>query len=106
MAWTDLVSQIHPVFTNEMGQPAVYTDKADDSTYELDIIFSGEAVQLNAGPLGTEIESHAPIADLTLSDLPIAPKHLDEISFGGNSYRVIGIEPDGQGMASLALEVK
>lgn len=53
------------------------------------------------------VESTAPVATLTSADVETLPiDHGTEVEIGTETYQVVGIEPDGQGLTRLILELQ
>lgn len=50
------------------------------------------------------LDAPVPVAAIRLSDYPAIARG-DRVAKGGRDYRVIGVEPDGYGMADLRLEL-
>lgn len=52
---------------------------------------------------GVAIGSAMPAIDVRLADLPTTPSPGDKVGARGNYYRVVSLQPDGQGAAKLVL---
>jgi len=87
---------------DEFGVEMLYSTPANASAHPASavpivVIFDREFIEFG------EVEGFAPIATCPLADVP-GIDHDAVLSDAGDVYRVVGIEPDGQGLVRLILE--
>lgn len=98
-----MTSMIQGQALASFGQPVTYL-AVSGSSFSLTGIFDRSSTELNLGP-GAPISSTHPTLSIRLSDLlPLKPVRGDQIQIGLTIYKVIDVQEDGQGGASLRLQ--
>lgn len=102
MAFSDLVSEMDRTITEAVGGPVSYTPDGGVAV-EVDGVFDASyqlAVTSETGVMAT-----APAVFFRLEDLPDDPvvDSNQSITYGGVTYNVTEVKPDGQGGVMLLL---
>lgn len=87
---------------SDFGQSATYTPSGGPST-EINVLFDHEYLGVDATG-GVVVESVHPTVLALTSDVPNAA-HGESVVIGPEVYYIVGVQPDGQGMTQLILEV-
>ena len=111
MGWRDLVANVQGTAARTFPEEVLYTPQGL-SEIAITGVFREPFVASNPGG-DMQVSSTQPTLDVVLADLPQAPSALPEglgdrlvVSRLGTRFRVVEIEPDGEGMAKLYLHEK
>lgn len=101
MSFEDISSLILQVATNCLGEAVSYT-AAGHAAVSIKAIYDGiyEDVDPNTGAI---IVSKTPTIGVKDSDLPAGPSKGDLCTVRSVNYKVVKVEPDGQGGSKLIL---
>ena len=90
------------VFTPQAGTPVTFNDPANCEAGPFAVFDAAHQV-VELGEVDVPIDSTAPVLGVRLSDFPTAPSQDDTAVIDGGTYRVVSVQPDGQGGAMLVL---
>jgi len=99
--WAAASARANQTLRNWYGVPVTYMPEAGGS-YTLTGIFD-EAYRSWEVAGGTRVMVTAPALSVCLADLSVAPKVEDTLTVSDRDWQVVGIEPDGSGMAVLRI---
>lgn len=102
MNWDDMQAALLDACMTNLGSGVTYQPKDSDEETDITAIFDNAAFDVDFGN-GGPVQSSQPWLGVKLADLPADPQIGDFVTAKGNRYRVIKIEPDGQGGARLTL---
>lgn len=100
MSWEDLVDLVNVAARDQLGGVATVT--LADSSVEVQAIFDRTHRHIDPDT-GVTISTDDPRLAIRLADLPFEPDLETRVTWGDQTYRVIDVQPDGQGMAVLRL---
>lgn len=103
MVWADLADRVlkTTIGTFKTRLPATYTPSVG-SPVEIEGVY--DAPDHSSDPQSTAaFDTVAPRLGIRLADLALPPDAGDTLVVNGLTYRVIGVEEDGQGGAELVL---
>jgi hypothetical protein len=106
---TNAVPVTHAALLTVYGEGAAgvaYTPKSTGVVELIDGIFDAAAVLLTTDGNGAQIQTRAPQLSIRVADLTVTPKGGDDadlVTIRGVVFRVIRVEPDGDGWAVLTL---
>jgi hypothetical protein len=86
----------------EHGTAATYTPSGGSSS-SIVVIFRNEFYLEDAGGIG--VETTQPVITVEISKVP-GVSHGDVIGIDGADYNVVGVRPDGTGIAEIVLEAQ
>jgi len=91
------------------GEEAVYQPASSDSNppdaFTIRGVWSGPHQAINLSAEGPEYSTTQPSLGVRLADFDTAPRQDDIIIIFGTYYQVIDVQPDGQGAATLILQL-
>ena len=90
------------VMMRDFGESATYTPAGGPSV-DITVLFDHEYLNVDATG-GVVVESVHPTVLARTSDVPNAA-HGESLVIGPEVYYIVGVQPDGQGMTQLILEI-
>lgn len=111
MGWRDLVANVQNTSARTFPEPVLYTPEGL-TEIAINGIFREPHVATDLSN-AVEVSSEQPTLDVVLADLPQDPSSKPNslgdrvvISRLSSRYRVIDVQPDGEGMAKLFLHLE
>lgn len=103
-SWSEMVGGLHDAAKATFAADSVvYTPAGQPAISDLQAIFRQSGIALD-DQVGVAVRIDQPVLDVKLADLPQFPTRQDTVDVNGTSYRVDGVDPDGEGMARLYLK--
>lgn len=102
MEWGTMADAIIRAGIRTFGETVVYTPQLK-APREIRAIFNAEFQGVDPN-IGVGIGSVAPVIDVRLADISETPSPGDRVCIRGDHYRVVEMQPDGQGAARLLLQ--
>ncbi len=100
MDWEAATESVLDITTKSLGIAATYTPTVGDPV-AIKGVFGNAHVEVGSNP---PISLVAPVLTIQLSDLESDPANGDEVTVRGIDYRIIDVQKDGEGGASLVLQ--
>ena len=101
--WPALAKGIQMAAQQALGEPATYAPVVG-SSFAIRGVFSEVHEQVEVGADVT-ISSVGPAISVHLADVTAAPVRGDIVTVRGKDYKVVDVQPDGEGDADLILKV-
>lgn len=103
--WNDSVRELTSAgLLTVWGEPVVYIPASTGTPVSIQGVFDSVPATVTSST-GAEMQVSQPTLDVRISDLPAQPRRDDGLTVRGQSWRVSAVAPDGQGWASLTLQV-
>lgn len=101
--WQDSAfATLHAGTLSVYGQAVAYTPASTGVPENIQAVYDANAAVLDMQD-GVQVQATAPVIDVRVSDLTTRPKRGDTLTVAGIAYRVVKVEADATGWASLRL---
>jgi hypothetical protein len=85
------------------GESIIYRPK-DGPTASIQGIFTKDYLRVQEGSMDSSVSTTAPMVEISESDLNFKPVQGDQLQIRNENYRVVEMQPNGQGQVKLLLK--